>query len=83
MVVKTKGDKNLIKFSLSSKEKGIIRDALAVLKESEMSIKEALDSGDRWLLKTYMLKLNLNLEQLKKDETLDTILVFNGNHFVN
>ena len=51
MVVKTKGDKNLIKTSSLSEGKGIIRDVLAVLKEAEISIKDALDSGDQRLLK--------------------------------
>ena len=51
MYMKTKGDKNLIKISSLSERKGIVRDALAVMKEEEMTIKEALDSGEKRLLK--------------------------------
>ena len=84
MMVKTKGDKNLINTSSLSEGKGIIRNVLAVLKEAEIFIKEALDSGDQRSLKTLPTKIKLIFKSVKKiDETLDTVIVCDGNHFLS
>ena len=66
MAVKTKGDQNLIKISSLSEGKGIIRDVLAVRKEAEISIKDALDSGDQRLLKKLPAKIKLTFKAVKK-----------------
>ena len=66
MVVKTKGDKNLIKMSSLSEGKGIIRDVPVVLIEAEISIKEVLDSGDQRLLKNLPAKIKLTFKAVKK-----------------
>ena len=66
MMVKTKRENNLIKISSLSEGKGIIKDALAVLKEANIFIKESLDSDDQRLLKILPAKINLTFKVVKK-----------------
>ena len=62
MVVKLKGDKNLIKMSLLSEGKRIVRDSLAIIEEAEISIKEALYSSDQILLKKLPPKIKITFK---------------------
>ena len=66
MAVKTKGDKNQIKMSLLSEGKVIVRDVVVVLKELEMVFKEALNIGDKRLLKKLPVRIKITLKDVKK-----------------
>ena len=62
MVVKNTRDKNQIKIVSLSEGKGIIIDVIAVLKEAEIDFKEALDLGDKLILKTIPSRIKITLK---------------------
>ena len=83
-MVKTKCDKNQIKISSFSEEKGIIRDVIAVLKEAEMGVKEALDSGYKILLKSLLTRITITFKSVQQiDEIFDTVLIYDSNQFLS
>ena len=79
----TIGDKNQIKVTSLSEGKGILTDITAVLEQTQLAIKEALQCNEKRELKKLPSKISLTLKAIQRiDEIFDTVLKCDGNHFL-
>ena len=79
----TVGDKNQIKVTSLSEGKGILTDITAVLEQTQLAIKEALQCDEKRELKKLPSKISLTLKAIQRiHEIFDTVLKCDGNHFL-